>query len=532
MKQRFFHQERGKTLGPVTIEEIKSRIRSGRIRMFDLVFKDGEDSWKMALEFSELRADFKASAVKTLAEKPWVCLQRKNQKSLEFITQGPYTTEEIRAALASGRISYSDYVWREGYEEWKRIGTIEDFNRRLRERPEPPQAPPLPEIPAADLLKNVVEMKRARVPQPEPEPPEAKTNDLTKKDEPPRKRPPKADEAATKIVTPRIPDPEPQQQTQAKAPEELPPEVPRKKKKKRRRSSLLLDWGVVLLLAVVLCLTVLFLSRYAMKKPLPDTDKFAELHQPELNPPPADVQPPAPPPQPVTPKPEARQPQPEKTADAEDEQATPKNEKQTPPTELVLNVQAVNSNQVRIEIRSDAGSNYPVYVQIVGLPGQVTEGASFYKFMKITPKGDSKKPLDLSGLKLPQGRFILRAQTGDLKKEKQLAVGVTEAAFKQTVARLRKMYAYSVWKERLALFAMAQAMEKKVGEALAGKKFDGRGFEALNAVKRTNGGNYVLFEQWWELKELLADAKSDPNMVLLGKVKQAREKLSTFSVWK
>src|ERR1019366_1236374 len=101
MNEWYFYQERGETVGPFNVEDIKGRIKDGRIRVFDLLYKDGEPSWRMALEHSPLRGEFKTSTLASLKERPWVCLQK---KSSGFITTGPFTEEEIRDGLMSGEI--------------------------------------------------------------------------------------------------------------------------------------------------------------------------------------------------------------------------------------------------------------------------------------------------------------------------------------------------------------------------------------------------------------------------------------------
>ena len=50
MNEQYFYQDLGKTAGPLSAEEVKGRIRDGRIRVFDLLYKDGESAWKIALE--------------------------------------------------------------------------------------------------------------------------------------------------------------------------------------------------------------------------------------------------------------------------------------------------------------------------------------------------------------------------------------------------------------------------------------------------------------------------------------------------
>ncbi len=527
MKKYFFHQEKGNTLGPVSLDEMKARVRAGRIRLFDLVYREGEPGWRMALEHPDIKGEFKTSTVKTLVDRPWVCLQRKSDEGFEFGTSGPFSTEDIRLSLREGVISYNDYVWRDGFGEWRRIGSLEDFNRRLteeRERKErrgserqvAPPLPEVPEVPAAVALKNVVEMKRPgvpAVPPPPPPPPEAKTPDLTE-------------------MAPAIIDKPPERERRKSSRGKPMADAPDKRRaSRRRRNSAWADWAVVIALALVLCGVVLTLSHYLQKQssqetaiiepaPVPSAPDVPPVNEVAAAPEPAPEIPTEPPPE-VPPEPGVA---------AESE---PIPTKSVDPTELVLSVQTVGANQVKIELRTDAyGDEYPVYLQIVGLPGQVAEGASFYKFMKVSAKGNRKEPLDLTGLNLPQGRFIFRAEAGSLKKEAKVSVGVGEASFKQTVSRLRKSYAHAIWKERLELFRLSQLLEKQLTEAAGGKKFSAKGLDALNAVKRSNGAAYILFDQWFEMKEILTLAKTAPSVALLGRLKQLREKLATFSVWK
>ena len=534
MKKWFFHQEKGNTLGPLTLDQIRSRVHEGRIRLFDLVYREGEPGWRMALEHSDLRNEFKTSTVKTLVDRPWVCLQRKSEAGFDFGTSGPFSTDDIRLSIQEGLISYSDYVWRDGFSEWRRIGSLEDFNRRLteaRERKDRRVASgtgfqaPLPDLPADELIKNVVEMKRGAPPLnptvPPPAPPEAATPDLAV---PGAVAPPVETRKKSHSVNK-------ERRSQVSAGQPMDEALDRQRASQRRAKSVWVDWVVVGLLAMVLCAVALTLTHFLKGQDLAESEpSIVESPPAAAEPLPAKV-------------PEfeaATEPPPELPPDLE-AMAKAEAEKQVQvakadnraPTELVLNVQSTGPNQVKIELRTDAsGDEYPVYVQIIGLPGQVSDGASFYKLIRLNAKGDRKEALDLSGMRLPQGRFILRAETGSLKKEAKLNVGVNEAAFKQTVARLRKVHAHAIWKERIELFRLSDLLEKQLTDALGGKKFSGKGLESINGVKRSAGAKYILYDHWFEMKEILTAAQTAPSMALFGRLKQARERLATFSVWK
>ena len=209
-----------------------------------------------------------------------------------------------------------------------------------------------------------------------------------------------------------------------------------------------------------------------------------------------------------------------------------KSAKATSPTELYLNVQTISSNQVRIDVRTDASADFPVYVQIVGLPGQVAEGPSYYRYLKFSAEGEGLRPVDLSGLKLPQGKFFFRVSTGDLRKEARVSVGVNEVQFKEVVAKLRKQHAHIIWAERLALFKLSTDLEKELTGSLGGLKFNARKFESLASVKRSNGGKYVMFDSWYELKEIVQEARAGISKAQLARTRNLRERLASFSVWK
>jgi hypothetical protein len=499
MKKNFFYQERGKTAGPVTIEEMKTRVREGRVQLFDMVHLEGEPGWKMAMEFHELRGEFKSGKLQTLGDRPWVVLQRRAGQQLDFATSGPFTTEEVRKSIQSGAISYGDYVWKEGFREWKRIGTVEEFNRRLQARAEEIKKtealPPLPEIPAQKILQNVTEMKRAKPVVEPPPPPEAE--ELPKAATPPI--PPSLDVTVIKFNAPKA---APKPDTSPPAEEATFTNIQVTEVKSRK----LVDVGIVAFLVVVLAGATLLITRFMGHSQKPVVEKPRPVAE---TPPKPEVKPTLPEPKPPPPVPDA------------------------PPTELVLKTQTLSSTQVKIEIRSDAGPSYPIFVQIVGLPGHVAEGASFYRYLKFQPSGDRDKPIDLSDVKLPQGQFILRVQSGNLNKEAKMSIGINETQFKQAVGRLRKTFAASIWKERLALFALAQALEKQITEAAGGKSFNTKSLRALNGVKKSTGANYILFDQWYELKDIMDDAvKSGASAALLARAKQAKERISTFTVWK
>jgi hypothetical protein len=59
------------------------------------------------------------------------------------LLKGPFSTDELQAKVKKKEISFLDYCWRQGFGEWRPIGSLEDFDRRGRMRalPEYPGIP-------------------------------------------------------------------------------------------------------------------------------------------------------------------------------------------------------------------------------------------------------------------------------------------------------------------------------------------------------------------------------------------------------
>ncbi len=530
----FFYQADGKTVGPVTLTDLKGRIKEGKIRLFDLILKEGEASWRMALEHMEFKEEFKDKPKSALRDRPWVCLQRKSPDGFDFTTTGPFSHEEVREALMAGKVSYTDYVWRSGFPEWKRIGLLEDFNPRLRKPADPNATPKIPED-ATELVKNVVEMKRARPPLPEPPPTEAKTRDLTKQPGPDNEPPPMPSVQEKNNVI-EITDSE---VTQIRDTSTL--KKSEGKSKRRRKNVPWLDWGIVGILVVVLGAVALVLSRNIKRHrtlEVPASTVVETL-----------------PPQPASPMGyeavEAEQNAPEPVEDEPseepDEELKPEKEEvvekpkpvvkkvaipSKPPTELFLAVQNRNNSQARIELRTNGSPDFPVFVQVVGVPGHVTSGPSFYRYLRLKSTGDPRQPLDLSKVKLPQGKLIFRATSGDIKKEAKLNVGTTDPQYKQAINRVRKLHAYAIWQERLSLLRLSATLETRVAQAVNGQKFNAKGLDQISQVRMVNGYKYSLFDDWYELKLAMDEARKGATTATVAKVKRVHDKMVTYSIWK
>ena len=61
-------------------------------------------------------------------------------------------------------------------------------------------------------------------------------------------------------------------------------------------------------------------------------------------------------------------------------------------------------------MRANLGVDAPVYVQIIGLPGQMTDAPAFYKYLRVRATGSIGKPIDLGGLELGAGVYKISAE--------------------------------------------------------------------------------------------------------------------------
>jgi hypothetical protein len=77
---------------------------------------------------------------------------------------GPFSTEQLEGRVKSRELSFLDYCWRQGFREWRPIGSIDDFDRRgrLRSLPDYPNV----EVPAGPtpLKLQLVDSKQNATP--------------------------------------------------------------------------------------------------------------------------------------------------------------------------------------------------------------------------------------------------------------------------------------------------------------------------------------------------------------------------------
>lgn len=122
-----------KPQGPLDFEELKRKILRGEIGPQDLILKDGEEVWRPAAEWRELRADlFPAFQKKDLNPtdpevKEWILLSF-TAETPQGRQQGPYSVQDLCRLLQEQTISAEDYVWRSGLTGWVQIKDRPEFS--------------------------------------------------------------------------------------------------------------------------------------------------------------------------------------------------------------------------------------------------------------------------------------------------------------------------------------------------------------------------------------------------------------------
>jgi len=539
MREWYFYQERGKTMGPLTADDIRARVRDGRIGTFDLIYKDGETGWRMAMEHAEFRSEFQKPVDASLKDRPWVCLKRKSPESLDFVTAGPFSFEEVRQSLMGGELSYSDYIWRQEFNEWKRIGSLADFNPRVKVAPKEPKS----------VEENVIVFNRMGETR-------KTADDLVDDDEADKGK--DADDA-TRVIGPslertRIAVPDDDERTRIIAPvvvpkdertriipaaapvrKSAPPEPPpgpvRAKARvepprsptdwtRLLRASKNVDLAIVAGVVLVLLVSVIWVSRRSDRVPVPDVP-VATIPGANIKDPPTELSPPAPDHQgvdtlgPVAGEPELP--------------ANPPAVK-IPPTRLSLVARPQSSNQAYIQIRSNGSLDFPIFMQIVGLPGQVADAPAYYRFYRFESTGE---PIELSQLSLSMGKYVVRVESGGVRREAVLRLGTSEALYRQGVAKQRKLASASFWRERLQVYRLSRELEDGLKEALARKQAlpAKAKYAPIQAVTAANGNRYLLFEQWWELKQIFSEARTRATPELVARAAKLSDRLRSFSVW-
>jgi hypothetical protein len=162
MKSWFYYFDKGKAVGPLNLTDLVERITDGEVGPYQLVFREGDIEWVPALALSELREA--ASAKVSSQDNQWIILRRQDGGAMSVEPMGPFSSQQIRDQIQTGKINYTDYVWKEGMHQWRRIALLREFQPSERpsfavKTPEKkdtsPVLPEIEKISAEDIQKSV-----------------------------------------------------------------------------------------------------------------------------------------------------------------------------------------------------------------------------------------------------------------------------------------------------------------------------------------------------------------------------------------
>ena len=117
-----YHIYMNRSLFILTETELLQWIFDGKLEPEAQIQKGFKEGWRLLCESPEWKLFHEARQ-----DKKWVLLQKKGKTGV-FKQKGPYSTAQIRFFLKKGLCYSSNFIWKKGFQEWKRISIISDFS--------------------------------------------------------------------------------------------------------------------------------------------------------------------------------------------------------------------------------------------------------------------------------------------------------------------------------------------------------------------------------------------------------------------
>ena len=134
MKNKNWYYNRNlKPQGPLTLEEIRSLVRTGEIGPQDLICHELDGEWRPAMDCGIFERtlfpatqEFMPGQDFSVEEKEWVLLMPEKD-SQNILQEGPYSLNDLRERLRARVISSQHYIWKNGLSGWSRIADRPEF---------------------------------------------------------------------------------------------------------------------------------------------------------------------------------------------------------------------------------------------------------------------------------------------------------------------------------------------------------------------------------------------------------------------
>lgn len=131
-KSQWYYENQGRAEGPISTLDLVHKIREGELSLLDLIFKEGEGQWMPAEHFPEIKNLIKMTPTQFKADSDWIVLRTVEVDGRDQFEQiGPFTIEQVLQLIDKGRIKFTDFVWRNGYENWVPLGQVDQFENPL-----------------------------------------------------------------------------------------------------------------------------------------------------------------------------------------------------------------------------------------------------------------------------------------------------------------------------------------------------------------------------------------------------------------
>lgn len=133
----WYYNKKGRAYGPVESEAIEEMVRSGELGHLDLLFREGESEWLPVNSVDEFKSALDGFQLNVKrADKDvlqnWVILKTINTPDgLQYQQQGPFSEEQVKELVERGAFKFSDYIWKPGFQTWRRIREIPEFSKPL-----------------------------------------------------------------------------------------------------------------------------------------------------------------------------------------------------------------------------------------------------------------------------------------------------------------------------------------------------------------------------------------------------------------
>lgn len=131
-KSQWYYEKHGKAEGPIGTIELIKKIQQGELTLLDLIFKEGDSQWMPAEDFKEITNLVKTTASQFKVDADWIVLRTVEVDGRHHYEQlGPFTIDHVLQLIDKGKIKFTDFVWRTGYENWVPLGRVDEFENPL-----------------------------------------------------------------------------------------------------------------------------------------------------------------------------------------------------------------------------------------------------------------------------------------------------------------------------------------------------------------------------------------------------------------